>query len=166
MKATVHMPPGITALQPVIPAQRLRPIDTAAPRGDQACIYGSMLPAALPHVHDRPAAPAAHARRWWTQYVCLSNAPKLCLPCTNSESCQGEMPGTCVTYGAGGSFCGASCDLDSPCPAGFDCQETTTTDLRRAATEAGYEAVERDTLYRRVNREGSKWSLAPEVAIG
>lgn len=44
-------------------------------------------------------------------------------------------------------------------------QETTTNDLRRAAEEAGYEAVERDTLYRRVNRNGSKWSLAPEVAL-
>jgi hypothetical protein len=62
------------------------------------------------------------------QYVCLSNAPKLCLPCTNSDSCQGEMPGTCIAYGAGGSFCGASCDLASPCPEGFDCQEATTTE--------------------------------------
>jgi len=38
-------------------------------------------------------------------------------------------------------------------------QETTAWDLERAIREAGYEPVERDTLYRRVVREGKKWSV-------
>lgn len=36
-------------------------------------------------------------------------------------------------------------------------QETTELDLQRAITEAGYEPIERDTLYRRVERDGSTW---------
>ncbi len=38
-------------------------------------------------------------------------------------------------------------------------QETTVWDLERAIREAGYEPVERDTLYRRVVREGKNWSV-------
>lgn len=38
-------------------------------------------------------------------------------------------------------------------------QETTAMDLQRAISEAGYEPVERDTLYRRVVREGSAWRV-------
>lgn len=38
-------------------------------------------------------------------------------------------------------------------------QETTVTDLQRAITEAGYEPVERDTLYRRVIRHGRAWRV-------
>lgn len=36
-------------------------------------------------------------------------------------------------------------------------QETTELDLKRAILEAGYTPVERDTLYRRVERDGSAW---------
>ena len=36
-------------------------------------------------------------------------------------------------------------------------QETTVWDLQKAIREAGYEPVERDTLYRRVVRDGSEW---------
>ncbi|MFG0306580.1 MAG: radical SAM protein [Phycisphaerales bacterium JB040] len=36
-------------------------------------------------------------------------------------------------------------------------QETTVHDLIRAIREAGFEPVERDTLYRRVERDGVKW---------
>ena len=36
-------------------------------------------------------------------------------------------------------------------------QEVTVIDLRRATREAGYEPVERDTLYRRVQRDGASW---------
>ena len=36
-------------------------------------------------------------------------------------------------------------------------QETTVADLRHAIREAGFEPVERDTLYRRVEREGERW---------
>lgn len=39
-------------------------------------------------------------------------------------------------------------------------QETTAWDLERAIREAGYEPIERDTLYRRVVREGKAWSVS------
>ncbi len=38
-------------------------------------------------------------------------------------------------------------------------QETTERDLVVAINAAGYEAVERDTLYRRVERDGNSWRL-------
>ncbi len=38
-------------------------------------------------------------------------------------------------------------------------QETTVWDLQKAIREAGFEPVERDTLYRRVVREGSEWRV-------
>lgn len=39
-------------------------------------------------------------------------------------------------------------------------QETTAWDLQQAIREAGLNPVERDTLYRRVERDGSKWWLS------
>lgn len=39
-------------------------------------------------------------------------------------------------------------------------QETTVADLRRAIRDAGFEPVERDTLYRRVERTGAEWRVA------
>jgi aminodeoxyfutalosine synthase len=38
-------------------------------------------------------------------------------------------------------------------------QETTVNDLHKAIEEAGYEPVERDTLYRRVIRDGREWNV-------
>ena len=38
-------------------------------------------------------------------------------------------------------------------------QETTVTDLQKAIEEAGYEPVERDTVYRRVQRDGREWRV-------
>ncbi|MEM7755518.1 MAG: radical SAM protein [Planctomycetota bacterium] len=38
-------------------------------------------------------------------------------------------------------------------------QETTAWDLQKAIREAGYEPVERDTLYRRVERDGTEWRV-------
>ena len=38
-------------------------------------------------------------------------------------------------------------------------QETTVQDLHKAIEEAGYEPVERDTLYRRVVRDGREWRV-------
>ncbi|MCW5756996.1 MAG: radical SAM protein [Phycisphaeraceae bacterium] len=38
-------------------------------------------------------------------------------------------------------------------------QETTVADLHRAIREAGFTPVERDTLYRRVEREGKDWRV-------
>lgn len=39
-------------------------------------------------------------------------------------------------------------------------QEKSVTDLKRAIREAGFEPVERDTLYRRVVREGKDWRVS------
>lgn len=39
-------------------------------------------------------------------------------------------------------------------------QETSVRDLCKAIADAGYEPVERDTLYRRVLREGKRWRVA------
>lgn len=39
-------------------------------------------------------------------------------------------------------------------------QETTVWDLQQAIREAGFRPVERDTLYRRVERDGKRWWLA------
>lgn len=39
-------------------------------------------------------------------------------------------------------------------------QETTADDLQRAIREAGYEPIERDTLYRPVERNGQQWRVA------
>ena len=38
-------------------------------------------------------------------------------------------------------------------------QETTVWDLQRAIREAGFTPVERDTLYRRVIRDGATWRI-------
>ncbi len=40
-------------------------------------------------------------------------------------------------------------------------QEVSTWTLQRAIREAGFTPVERDTLYRRVIRDGSRWSIVP-----
>ena len=46
-------------------------------------------------------------------------------------------------------------------------QETTVTDLRNAILEAGYQPVERDTLYRRVERDGASWRVQEvEAEVG
>lgn len=39
-------------------------------------------------------------------------------------------------------------------------QEVSLTTLQRAIRQAGFVPVERDTLYRRVNRDGKSWSIA------
>ena len=43
-------------------------------------------------------------------------------------------------------------------------QETGVADLRRTIVEAGYEPIERDTLYRRVVREGANWHVEQPAA--
>ncbi len=44
-------------------------------------------------------------------------------------------------------------------------QEVGVTELRRAVLDAGYEPVERDTLYRRVERDGPAWRVADEPVL-
>jgi len=41
-------------------------------------------------------------------------------------------------------------------------QEVTVADLRRAVCEAGFAPIERDTLYRRVRRQGAQWAVAEQ----
>ena len=38
-------------------------------------------------------------------------------------------------------------------------QETTAADLEKLIREAGYTPIERDTLYRKVIRDGAKWRV-------
>jgi len=42
-------------------------------------------------------------------------------------------------------------------------QETSVQDLRKAICEAGYEPIERDTLYRPIERSGPDWRLADQL---
>jgi len=44
-------------------------------------------------------------------------------------------------------------------------QETTVWDLQKAIREAGFTPVERDTLYRRVIRDGAAWRIEGEPSI-
>ena len=44
-------------------------------------------------------------------------------------------------------------------------QEVTVEEIRRLIREAGREPVERDTLYHRVVREGSRWTTADHLAV-
>ena len=44
-------------------------------------------------------------------------------------------------------------------------QETTAADLRRMILQAGYEPVERDTLYRPVRRDGHRWQVEEEGPV-
>ena len=61
--------------------------------------------------------------------VCKSLYPSLCLPCTKSDDCKDLGGGKCVVYGPEvGSLCGAGCDEGTPCPAGYECKETETTE--------------------------------------
>lgn len=41
-------------------------------------------------------------------------------------------------------------------------QEVTVTDLRDAVLEAGYEPIERDTLYRTIERDGANWQVVDD----
>jgi hypothetical protein len=62
------------------------------------------------------------------QYVCMSKFSHLCLPCEGSDGCTGETPNACIKYAEGARFCGGSCDLETPCPSGYACQEVETAD--------------------------------------
>ena len=44
-------------------------------------------------------------------------------------------------------------------------QEVGVGDLRYAVREAGFEPVERDTLYRRVERNGADWRVVEAEAV-
>ncbi|MFH1532756.1 MAG: IPT/TIG domain-containing protein [Pseudomonadota bacterium] len=62
-------------------------------------------------------------------YLCWSDFPGLCLPCSQSAECPDQQH-RCVLYPDGvGSFCGGACQPDQPepdCPPGWECQVVTT----------------------------------------
>ncbi len=75
-------------------------------------------------------------------FVCVSQFANLCRPCSDSGDCTstGGSEDACVDYGAGGSFCGGPCALDSDCPWGFSCAEAQTVDgvsLFQCVVDAG-----------------------------
>ena len=63
------------------------------------------------------------------QAVCVLPAVTLCQPCTGDADCtdEGDTGARCIAGGAGGDFCGTSCDAGAPCPDGQDCVSVTTT---------------------------------------
>ena len=75
-------------------------------------------------------------------YICVSDHPNLCRPCTQANDCFG-VAGTeeaCVSYGDEGAFCGGSCEEDGECPWGFECQVVTTVagvELEQCVAETG-----------------------------
>jgi hypothetical protein len=64
------------------------------------------------------------------EYVCTSQFSHLCMPCETPEGCAGDGPNACVRYTQGDgstSFCGGACDVETPCPSGYSCQEVEAT---------------------------------------
>ena len=60
-------------------------------------------------------------------YVCISRFSHLCLPCGASSDCSTDSTqNACVVYENEGSFCGATCDDENPCPSGFACSQAET----------------------------------------
>ena len=62
------------------------------------------------------------------QYACMSDFSHLCLPCSDAGTCSGESPNACVQYTDGMSFCGGACDINTPCPSGYACQEVKSVE--------------------------------------
>ena len=61
-------------------------------------------------------------------FICVSDFPALCLPCSGSSQCH-DSAAKCISYASGsGSFCSGPCGPDNPCPEGYDCLEATTTE--------------------------------------
>jgi hypothetical protein len=75
-------------------------------------------------------------------YICVSDHPNLCRPCTEAGDCLG-VAGTeeaCVSYGDEGAFCGGACEEDGECPWGFACQTVSTVGgvtLEQCVAETG-----------------------------
>jgi hypothetical protein len=61
--------------------------------------------------------------------VCISQAGLLCRPCATKDDCADDASeAPCLSYGSAGSFCGAACDENAPCPEGYVCQDAETVD--------------------------------------
>lgn len=64
-------------------------------------------------------------------FVCIHPRASLCLPCLENKDCNQTIAGEgneCLSWGEEGSFCGASCDEDDPCPSGYGCEEMEDSD--------------------------------------
>ncbi|MCA9518856.1 MAG: hypothetical protein KC635_28165, partial [Myxococcales bacterium] len=59
-----------------------------------------------------------------TVMACLPSDTTACAPCTTDDDCtpSGE-PATCVSLGAGGSYCLLACDAGGGCPSGQVCHD-------------------------------------------
>ena len=63
-------------------------------------------------------------------FVCVSDYPNLCRPCSEADDCAG-VAGTedvCLDYGEEGYFCGGGCIEDGVCPWGCSCENVVTRD--------------------------------------
>jgi hypothetical protein len=60
-------------------------------------------------------------------FICVSRFTHLCRPCTDTMDCASDgSENACVSYGAEGHFCGATCGPDALCPEGYLCEERDT----------------------------------------
>ena len=57
--------------------------------------------------------------------ACVPLHTLLCAPCTDDSDCGGGWTtmSRCVSYGDAGSFCGAFCSDEKPCPEGYSCTD-------------------------------------------
>ncbi len=76
-------------------------------------------------------------------YACVEPAVTLCMPCISSADCDvlgTGVAGLCVRYGDAGNFCGIPCDLQLPCPFGYECLNSKTVGgalVTRCVPESG-----------------------------
>ena len=64
------------------------------------------------------------------QWYCVYRFMELCQPCLSDQDCRPTeaLDSRCLSYGDEGSFCGAPCDIDGDCPAGYACSEEELED--------------------------------------
>ena len=75
-------------------------------------------------------------------YLCLPKFVTLCEPCVANKDCsaEGDDGALCVPYGEGGaagSFCGARCEADGDCPAGYVCKAGAVGEVSQCVVESG-----------------------------
>jgi len=62
-------------------------------------------------------------------WICIWPHGNLCRPCMDDAVCNDEgafSSNICLSKGAEGSYCGAQCDDNDACPAGFSCNEVAS----------------------------------------
>ena len=75
-------------------------------------------------------------------FACVSPYSHLCRPCHSTSDCDSAMgeADACISYDAGGNFCGANCSEEQPCPVGYSCsnvQSTEGSELVQCTPDAG-----------------------------